>query len=99
MVFFWFIIPFLVLMVLAGNRHQREEEDSGHSHDEPQYEDGEGFEEDQEGEEGNEGAKASSTPLWRFVTKVEEGRGGGTTNFFCPHDCHDGKLLPVHIPV
>jgi hypothetical protein len=48
MVFFWFIIPFLVLMVLVGTRHQREEEDSGHSHDDPQYEDGEGFEEDEE---------------------------------------------------
>jgi hypothetical protein len=82
------IIPFLVLMVLVGNRHWREEEDSGHSHDEPQYEDGERFE---EGEEGNEGAKASSTPLWRFVTNVEEGRGGGTTKFVCPHDFHDGK--------
>jgi hypothetical protein len=90
MVFFWFIIPFLVLMVLAGTRHRREEEDSGHSHDEPQYEDGEGFEKDQEGKEGNEGVKASSTPLWIFVTKVEEG-SGGTTKFFCPHDCHDGK--------
>jgi hypothetical protein len=38
----------------------------------------------------NEGAKASSTPLWRFVTKVE-GRGGGTTKFFCPHDYDQGK--------
>jgi hypothetical protein len=91
MVFFWFIIPFLVLMVLAGNRHQREEEDSGHSHDDPEYEDGEGFEEDEEGEEGNEGGKAASTPLWKFVTKVEEGKGGGTVKFFCPHDCHNGK--------
>jgi hypothetical protein len=88
MVFFWFIIPFLVLMVLVGTRHQREEEDSGHSHDDPQYEDGEGFEED---EEGNEGGKASLTPLWRFVTKLEGGRGGGTTKFLCHHDCHQGK--------
>jgi hypothetical protein len=39
-------------MVLAGNKHRRKEEDSGHSHDGPQYEDGEGFEKDQEGEEG-----------------------------------------------
>jgi hypothetical protein len=78
MVFFWFIIPFLVLMVLVGNRHQREEgnEDEG------------GFEED---EEGNEGGKASLTPLWRFVTKLEGGRGGGTTKFVCQHDCHQGK--------
>jgi hypothetical protein len=30
-------------------------------------------------------------PLWKFVTKVEERRGGGSINFLCPHDCHDGK--------
>jgi hypothetical protein len=82
------IIPFFILMVLVGTRHQREEEDSGHAHDDPQYEDDEGFEEDKE---GNEGGKASLTPLWRFVTKLEGGRGGGTTKFICHHDCHQGK--------
>jgi hypothetical protein len=55
----------------------------------PQYEDGEGFEEEEE--EDNEGGKDSLTPLWRFVTKLEDGRGGGTTKFLCPHDCHKGK--------
>jgi hypothetical protein len=60
----------------CDNRHQREEgnEDEG------------GFEEGNE--EGNEGGKASLTPLWRFVTKLEGGRGGGTTKFVCQHDCH-----------
>jgi hypothetical protein len=53
MVFFWFIIPVLVLMVLVGRRHRREEDDSGDSHDDPQYEVGEGFEE----EEGNVGCR------------------------------------------
>jgi hypothetical protein len=91
MVFFWFIIPFSVLKFLARNRHQREDEDSGHSHDNPEYEDGEGFEEDEEAEEGNEGGKASSTPLWKFVTKVEEGKGAEIVELFCPHDCHNGK--------
>ena len=92
MVFFWFIIPFLVCMILARNMHQREEEDSGHSHDDPQYEDGEGFEEDEEGEEGNEGGKPATFPLWKFVTKVE-GKGGVMVTFFCPHDCHNGKAF------
>jgi hypothetical protein len=46
MVFFWFIIPFLVRMVLMGKKRRREEEDSGDSHDnhDPQYEANEGFE-------------------------------------------------------
>jgi hypothetical protein len=87
MVFFWFIILILVLMVLAGRRHRREEDDSGDSHGDPQYEVGEGFEE----EEGNVGRKDLLRPLWQFVTKVEEGRGGGSIKFVCPHDCHDGK--------
>jgi hypothetical protein len=30
------------------------------------------------GEEGNGGGKVASTPLWKFVTKVEEGKVGGT---------------------
>jgi hypothetical protein len=86
MVFFWFIIHVLVLMVFVGRRHQREEDDSGDSHDDPQYEVDEGFEE----EEGNVGRKDLLRPLWQFVTKVE-GKGGGSIKFLCPHGCHDGK--------
>jgi hypothetical protein len=55
MVFLWFIIPFFILMVFVGNRHQRNEEDSDHTHSDPLHEDEEGFERD---ESGNEGAKA-----------------------------------------
>jgi len=71
----------------VGRRHRRVEDDSGDSHDGPQYEVGEGFEE----EEGNVGRKDLLRPLWKFVTKVEEGKGGGSIKFLCPHDCHDGK--------
>jgi hypothetical protein len=75
-------------MVLSGTKHQREEENE----DEGGFEDEEGFEEDEESnEEDNEGGKASLTPLWKFVTKLEGGRGGGTIKFLCPHDCHQGK--------
>jgi hypothetical protein len=87
MVFFWFIIPLLVLMVVVGRRHRREEDDSGDFHGDPQYEVDEDFEE----EEGNVRRKDLLRPLWQFVTKVEEGRGGGSIKFVCPHDCHDGK--------
>jgi hypothetical protein len=91
MFFLWFFLPFLVLMVLFGSRHVNEEDDSGHSHSDPDYP-------MNEGEEGGEGddnevdsGKASLTPLWRYVTKLEEGRGGGTTKFLCPHGCRPGK--------
>jgi hypothetical protein len=87
MIFFWFIIPFLVLMLLLGTRrHQREEENA--ESNEGGFQDEGGFEED---EESNEGGKASLTPLWKFVTKLDVGRGGGTAKFLCPHDCHEGK--------
>jgi hypothetical protein len=92
MIFLWFFLAFLVLMVLNfGNRHVNEEDDSGHSHSNPDYP-------MNEGEEGGEGddnevdsGKASLTPLWRYVTKLEEGRGGGTTKFLCPHGCRPRK--------
>ena len=35
--------------------------------------------------------KDALRPLWRCVTKLEEGRGGGTTKFLCPHNFHKGK--------
>jgi hypothetical protein len=76
---------------LVGRRHRREEDDSGDSHGDPQYEVDEGFEEEEGNEEGNVGRKDLLRPLWQFVTKVEEGRGGGSIKFVCPHDCHDGK--------
>jgi hypothetical protein len=96
MVFFWFLIPFLVLMVLTRRRYQREEEDSGDSHDDhdPQYEGNEGFEleeEEEDNEEGQKNDKDALRPLWACVTKLEDGRGGGTTKFLFPHNCHKGK--------
>jgi hypothetical protein len=91
MFFLWFFLPVLVLMVLLGSRHVNEEDDSGHSHSDPDYP-------MNEGEEGGEGddnevdsGKASLTPLWRYVRKLEEGRGGGTTKFLCPHGCRPRK--------
>jgi hypothetical protein len=29
--------------------------------------------------------------LWGCATKLEDGRGGGTTKFLCPRNCHKGK--------
>ena len=67
-----------------GIRHERKEEDSGNSYSDPLYE-------DEEGLEGDEGGKTPLTPLWKFVTKLQGGKGGGTTKFFCKQDCHQGK--------
>jgi len=58
------MVPFFILMVLVGNRHEREEEDSGHSYSYPLYEYKEGL-------EGDECGKTSLTHLWRFVIKLE----------------------------
>jgi hypothetical protein len=85
MIFLWFVLLLFILMVLVGNRHEREEEDNCHSHSDLLYE-------DEEGLEGAEGGKNSSTPLWKFVTKLEGGkRGGASTNVLCKHDYHQGK--------
>ena len=66
------------------------------------YDEEEGFEEEgdvfDENIETLEG-KAALTPLWNYVTKLEGGRGGGSYKFVCPHGCHGGKPIVVHIPV
>jgi hypothetical protein len=72
---------FFIRMMLLGNMHYREDEDDAVS--DLFFEDGKCFEED----EGNEGEsecedinKPDSTPLWKYVTKLEGGgRGCGTT--------------------
>ena len=95
MVFFWLlcIIPLLVLMMAMRNRNRRDEtqEDSGPNMSDPMYDEEEGFEE--EGDEPEEDietqdGKATSTPLWNYVTKLDGGKGGGSYKFVCPHGCH-----------
>jgi hypothetical protein len=34
-------------------------------------------------DDGNK-SKESSPPLWKYVTNLEGGKGGGTTKFTCP---------------
>jgi hypothetical protein len=49
-----------------------------------------GEREDHEG--NNEGrSKTCSTPLCKYVTKLEGMRWGRTTKFKCSHGCHEGK--------
>ena len=35
--------------------------------------------------ESDEGPKKDTTPLWKYVTRLGGGRGGGTTKFTCLH--------------
>jgi hypothetical protein len=46
---------------------------------------------------GNEGGKASLTPLWRFVTKLEGGKGVEPLNFYVIMIVIKENLIPVHI--
>jgi hypothetical protein len=58
------------------------------------------FEGDEGGnEEGNEGGKASLTPLWRFVTKLEEGKVVEPPNFYVIMIAIKENLMLVHISV
>jgi len=79
-------------MVLVGSRHvhQNEESDSGQSHSDSDYPMSEGEEggNDDEGDDEEVGSgKEALTPLWKYVTKVQDGRGGGTAKWICPHGC------------
>ena len=72
-------------MVVVGSRFgggndEDEEIGSGTYHGEEE----EGEEEEEE-IESDEGPKKDTTPLWKYVTRLGGGRGGGTTKFTCLH--------------
>lgn len=93
--FLWFLLPFLVLMVLSGGRHEREEEYSGHS--DLLYEDEEG--EGDESEDDNASNKTSLTPSWKYVTKLEGRKGVEPQNFYASMIVIKENLILVHIPM
>ena len=85
-------------MMVRGSRNRRgeheEEEHSGPHMSDPMYDEEEGFEE--EGDDFDENietleGKATLTPLWNYVTKLEGGKGGGSYKCLCHHGCHGGK--------
>jgi len=92
------------LMMARGSRNRREEEqeDSGPHMSDPMYDKEEGFEEEGDELEGNtetlEG-KATLTPLWNYVTKLEGGKGGESYNFCALMVVVEENHLVVHIPV
>ena len=70
-------------MMVLGNQRRNEEDDeevgSG------TYRGEEEEEEKDEHEGGGKKTKGDQTPLWKYVTRLGGGIGGGTTKFVCPH--------------
>jgi hypothetical protein len=77
----WFtlLVPFFVMMVLLGNRTTNDEKEVGNGtypRDEEEMKGGD----ETDSDDGNK-PKESSTPFWKYVIKLEGGKGGGTTKF------------------
>ena len=74
--------------MVLGNRRRNEGEDEevgsgtylGEEEEEEEEE-----ENDDEHEGGGKKTKEDQTPLWKYVTRLGGGIGGGTTKFVCPH--------------
>ena len=90
---FLMLVPFFVIMVLENARRKRQirdeeddEEGYGGSEENPEEED---YAEEEVGsgepENIDSPTKQGQTPLWKYVQRMEGGKGGGTTKFICPH--------------
>ena len=89
---FFMSVPFFVIMVLESRRKrpipEQEDEEVGYSgYDENPEEE---YRLEKEGESGDNETtmtptKIDQTSLWKYVTRLEAGKGGGTTKFICPH--------------
>jgi len=82
-------------MVLEGRKrrveHEEGDEEMGYSgFDENPGEEYLGEEELEEGEhDSSQKTKQDQTPLWKYATRLEAGKGGGTTKFNCSHCNND----------
>ena len=77
------------MMVVLGNRSQREsdeEEDEEVGSGGPTYRGGEGEEENEDSSDDDHDVRRTKelSPLWKYVTRLGGGKGGGTTKFTCP---------------
>ena len=84
--FLWLVL-ILFMMVVVGSRfgggNDEDEEIGSGTYHEQEEEEGEEEEEEIESDEGQK--QRDTTPLWKYVTRLEGGRGGGTTKFTCLH--------------
>jgi len=84
----WFIIKltFFITMVLMGKWNTFDEKEEVEYGNGPYHGEEEEIEGDDDVESDNENKpKQSSTPLWKYVTRLEGGKRGRTTKFPCPH--------------
>jgi hypothetical protein len=89
------LVPFfIIMMVVGGSRRPRPTHDSDEEIEVDSTYQGEeeGMEGDGDNENDNDGqdpqkSKDRYTPLWKYVTKLSGGKGGGTRKFIC-HHCH-----------
>jgi hypothetical protein len=85
----WFIllVPFFIMMVVLGRRNTGDDEEElevvSTYHGEEEWK---GDENEIDSDDGQK-CKESSTPLWKYATKLGGGKGRGTTKFICFH-CH-----------
>jgi transposase-like protein len=81
----WFIFldPYLIMMVLLRNQNTNDEEEVGsglYNGEEEEME-----EDDEIYSDGANKPKESSMPLWKYVARNEGGKVGENTKFTCPH--------------
>ena len=87
------LVPFFIIMMVVGSSHRNTHDSDEEIEVDSTYQ---GEEEGMEGDEDNENdsdgqdpqkSKDRYTPLWKYVTKLSGGKGGGTGKFIC-HHCH-----------
>jgi hypothetical protein len=87
------LVPFFVIMMVVGSSRRNTHDSEDEIEVDSTYQ---GEEEGMEGDEDNENdsddhdpqkVKERNTPLWKYVTKLTGGKGGGTGKFIC-HHCH-----------
>jgi hypothetical protein len=92
----WYVIlvPFFIMMVVVGtsscrNTHVSDEEIKVDSTYQGEDEGIEGHEDNKNDSDDHDPQKSKEkfTPLWKHVTRLGGGKGGGTTKFTC-HHCH-----------
>ena len=69
------------MMARVRNRGEEEGDELGPNSSDPMYDEEEGFEEEGDEPEGDietQDGKATLTPLWNYVTKLDGGKGGGS---------------------
>jgi hypothetical protein len=87
------LVPFFIIMMVVGNSRRNTHDSDEEIEVDNTYqgeEEGMGGDEDNENDSDGQDSQKSKeryTPLWKYVIKLSEGKGGGTGKFIC-HHCH-----------